>query len=119
VFFNEKKIPKKNFANIFAMSAATSPLGTVFKSRFLAKSEFCAEFFAVYRKNCVFDHTILKGVYSMLKFKIPTFSRILGNPRKIQNLKARYLRPWAKIQKSPRCLIGMVLEYSLAYTSLA
>jgi hypothetical protein len=45
----------------------------------------------------------------MLKFKIPTFLCTFGNPRKIQNLKARYLRPWAKIQKSARLFDWHVL----------
>jgi hypothetical protein len=57
----------------------------------------------------------------MLKFKIPTFLCTLGNPRKIQNLKARYLRPWAKIQKSARlnCWHGLGVQFGAYFVGLA
>jgi hypothetical protein len=56
MFFNAKNdFCKKNFANIFAMS---SPLGTGFKSRYLAKSEFLQNFFLYIAKIVFFNHTL-------------------------------------------------------------
>jgi hypothetical protein len=57
----------------------------------------------------------------MPKCKIPSFSCTLGNPRKIQNLKARYLRPWAKIQKSARlnCWHGLGEQFGAYFVGLA
>jgi hypothetical protein len=57
----------------------------------------------------------------MLKCKILTFLCTLGNPRKIQNLKARYLRPWAKIQKSARlnCWHGLGVQFGAYFVGLA
>jgi hypothetical protein len=51
--FHKKKFEKKFFANIFVMSAALSPWGKGFESRFLGKSEICG-IFSVYLENCVF-----------------------------------------------------------------
>jgi hypothetical protein len=57
----------------------------------------------------------------MLKCQIPNFLCTLGNPRKIQNLKARYLRPWAKIQKSARlnCWHGLGEQFGAYFVGLA
>jgi hypothetical protein len=43
---------EKKFANIFAMSAALSPWGKGFKSRFLGKLKICGIFHCIPRKSC-------------------------------------------------------------------
>jgi hypothetical protein len=45
----------------------------------------------------------------------------LGNPRKIRKLKARYLRPWAKIHKSARlnCWHGLGVKFGAYFVGLA
>jgi hypothetical protein len=57
----------------------------------------------------------------MLKCKIRSFLCTLGNPRKILNLKARYLRPWAKIQKSVRLFDwhGLGVQFGAYFVGLA
>jgi hypothetical protein len=52
VFQPEIRFSQKNFANIFAMSAAVSPWGGGFKSCFSAKSEICGIFRCISRKLC-------------------------------------------------------------------
>jgi hypothetical protein len=49
------------------------------------------------------------------------FFNTLGNPRKNQNLKVRYLGPWAKIKKSARlnCLHGLGVLLSAYFVCLA
>jgi hypothetical protein len=53
-FYLKTDFSEKYFANIFAMSAALSPWGKGFESRFLGNSEICRIIFAVYRENSVF-----------------------------------------------------------------
>jgi hypothetical protein len=69
VFQCKKRFLQKKFANIFAMSAATHPLGTGFKSCFLAKSEFCGIFQSIPQKLC----------FSTTPQQISIFSALLDN----------------------------------------
>jgi hypothetical protein len=53
MFFDPKSnFCEKFFANIFAMSAAVSPWGGGFESRFLAKLEICGIFCCISQKLC-------------------------------------------------------------------
>jgi hypothetical protein len=62
MFFDPKSdFCEKIFANIFAMSAAVSPWGGGFESRFLAKSEICGFFLLYIAKIVFFGHTFFSN----------------------------------------------------------